>query len=116
MVYTMYMLVQLLLNALAFYITAYLVPGFRISGWVTLFVIAIVWGVLSVLLKPLLIILTLPINILTLGLFTFVINAVVLLATSSLVPGFTIDGFGTAFVASIVLSIVNWFLSSLKTD
>ncbi len=108
------MVIQLLINALAFYITAFLLPGFSISGWATLFVISVVWGILTVVLRPILLVLTLPINILTLGLFTFVINAVVLLVTSRIVPGFTIDGFGTALLASVVLTIVNSFLSSLK--
>lgn len=110
------MLLQLLINALAFYITAYIVPGIEISGWVALFVISVVWGILTVIFKPILIILTLPINILTLGLFTFVINAIVLMVTSRIVPGFTIDSFGTALLASIVLSIVNGFLSMIKQD
>jgi len=105
---------QLLINALAFYITSYLIPGMVINGWQTLLVIAVVWGILTIIIKPILIILTLPINILTLGLFTFVINAVLLLITSNLVPGFRIDGFGTALLAAIVLAIVNSFLSMLK--
>ncbi|MFA6081195.1 MAG: phage holin family protein [Patescibacteria group bacterium] len=108
------MLMQLLINALAFYITSYLIPGMVINGWQTLLVIAVVWGILTIIIKPILIILTLPINILTLGLFTFVINAVLLLITSNLVPGFRIDGFGTALLAAIVLAIVNSFLSMLK--
>ncbi len=108
------MLMRLLINALAFYITSYIIPGMMISGWQTLLVIAVVWGILTIIIKPILIILTLPINILTLGLFTFVINAVLLLITSSIVPGFKIDGFGTALLAAIVLTIVNGFLSALK--
>lgn len=107
------MLIQLLINALAFYITAYILPGVTISGYTSLFVIAIIWGILSVVIKPLLIILTLPITILTLGLFTLVINAVLLLITSNIVPGFHIEGFGTAVIAVIVLSIVNSFLNAL---
>lgn len=105
---------RLLVNALAFYITAFLLPGFRIDGWTTLLVMAVVWGILSVILRPILLILTLPITILTLGLFTFVINAIMLSITSTIVPGFDIDGFGTAILASIVLALVNSFLSSLK--
>jgi len=108
------MLMRLLVNALAFYITAFLLPGFRIDGWTTLLVMAVVWGILSVILRPILLILTLPITILTLGLFTFVINAIMLSITSTIVPGFDIDGFGTAILASIVLALVNSFLSSLK--
>lgn len=105
---------RLLINVLAFYIASYLIPGMVINGWQTLLVIAVVWGILTIIMKPILIILTLPINILTLGLFTFVINAVLLLITSNIVPGFKIEGFGTALLAAIVLTIVNSFLSSLK--
>lgn len=108
------MAIQLIINALAFYVTAYLIPGVVISGWPALLVIAVVWGILTIFIKPVLLILTLPINIITLGLFTFVINAVLLLMMSSLVPGFRVAGFGTAFVAAIVLAIVNGFLSALK--
>jgi putative membrane protein len=113
-VYTKNMFMQLLINAAAFYVTAYLIPGITISGWPALLVIAIVWGILSVVIKPILLILTLPINILTLGLFTLVINALLILMTSSLVPGFKVDGFGTALFAAIVLAIVSGFLNSLK--
>lgn len=105
---------QLLINAAAFYVTAYLIPGITISGWGALLVIAVVWGILSVVIKPILLFLTLPINILTLGLFTLVINAMLILMTSSLVPGFKVDGFGTALFAAIVLAIVGGFLNSLK--
>jgi putative membrane protein len=105
---------KLLINALAFYITAYLIPGMKINGWPSLLVIAIVWGILTAIIRPILVILTLPINILSLGLFTFVINAILLLITSSIVPGFKIDGFGTAILAAIVLAIINGFLSALK--
>lgn len=105
------MLAKLVINALAFYVTAYLVPGVAIAGWQTLVVVAVVWGVLSVLVKPIIILLTLPINILTLGLFTLVINAALLLLTSRLVAGFVVEGFGTALLAAVVLAIVNLVLS-----
>jgi len=108
------MFMQLLINAIAFYVTAYIVPGFTISGWQALVVMSIVWGVLCLLVKPVLLILTLPINILTLGLFTFVINAILLMLMSAIVPGFTVAGFGTALIAAVVLALVNMFLSKLK--
>lgn len=107
------MMLRFLINALAFYITAYILPGITISGWISLFVIAIVWGILSVIIKPVLLLLTLPINILTFGLFTIVINALLMLITGAIVPGFRIDGFGTAVLAVIVLSLVNSFLNAL---
>ena len=108
------MFAQLLINAVAFYVTAYIVPGFAISGWQALVVMSIIWGVLCLLVKPVLLILTLPINILTLGLFTFVINALLLMLLSAIVPGFTVAGFGTALIAAVVLALVNMFLSKLK--
>jgi len=108
------MVVRLLINALAFYVTAYLVPGLTIDGWQTLLVISIVWGLLTLLVKPVLVLLTLPINILTLGLFTLVINALLLIIMSAIVPGFSIAGFGTALAAAIVLSLINMFLSKLR--
>jgi putative membrane protein len=108
------MFIQLLINVIAFYVTAYLVPGFSVSGWQTLVVMSIVWGLLTLLVKPILLVLTLPITILTLGLFTFVINALLLMIMSAIVPGFHIAGFGTALIAAIVLSLVNMLLSKLK--
>lgn len=108
------MLITLLINAVAFYVTAYLVPGVKIAGWEALAVISIVWGVLTIVLKPILIFLTLPINILSLGLFTFVINALLIMLMSRLVRGFSVDGFGTALLAAVVLALVNLVLSRLK--
>ena len=107
------MIIQLLINAIAFYVTAYLVPGIIINGWQVLVVVSVVWGMLTLLIKPILTILTLPINILTLGLFSFVINAILLLIMSKIVPGFNVSGFGVALIASVVLSLVNMFLSML---
>src|SRR3989344_3443283 len=94
-------LTTLVLNAIAFYVVSYLVPGVTIAGWQALLVVSVVWGVLSILVKPILILLTLPINILTLGLFTFVINALLIMLMSNLVRGFHVTGFGTALIAEI---------------
>lgn len=108
------MLMGLVVNALAFYITAYLVQGIVIANFQVLVVIAVVWGLLTMLLKPILVLLTLPVNFMTLGLFTFVINAFLMMVMSSIVRGFSVDGFGTALMASIVLALVNIVLSKLK--
>lgn len=105
------MIGKLLISAVAFYVTAYLLPGVVISGWSSLLVVSVVWGILAVLVKPLLILLTLPVNIMTLGLFTLVINGVLVLITAKLVNGFSVDGFGTAVLAALVLSIINMILS-----
>ncbi|EKD53589.1 MAG: hypothetical protein ACD_61C00009G0006 [uncultured bacterium] len=107
------MLINLIINALAFYVTAYIVPGVRIANFQALAVVAIVWGVLSIVLKPILILLTLPVNILTLGLFTFVINAFLIMLMSNFVVGFKVDNFGTALLAAIVLALLNVVLGKL---
>jgi putative membrane protein len=107
------MLINLIINALAFYVTAYIVPGVRIANFQALAVVAIVWGVLSIVLKPILILLTLPVNILTLGLFTFVINAFLIMLMSNFVVGFKVDGFGTALLAAIVLALLNVVLGKM---
>ena len=81
-------------------------PGFQVSGWGAALVAALVLAFMNAIVKPFLFVLTLPFTILTLGLFLFVLNAIVLWLTSVLVPGFRIQGFGTALVASLVLSVV----------
>ena len=108
------MLMQLLINALGFFITAKIVSGLMIENWETLGVVAVVWGVLSVVLKPILILLTLPVNFLTLGLFTFVINAGLIMLMGAIVPGFMVKNFGTALLAAIVLALLNVVLGRLK--
>lgn len=108
------MLINLIINALGFYVTAYIVPGVKIENFETLAVVAIVWGVLSIFLKPILILLTLPVNIMTLGLFTFVINAFLIMLMSNFVPGFKVDGFGVALIAAIVLALLNVVLGGLR--
>lgn len=107
------MLAKLLINAIAFYVVAYLVPGVTIASWQALLVVAIVWALLSIIVKPILVLLTLPINILTLGLFTFVINAFLILLMASVVRGFSVDGFGTALLAAVILSLISIVLSKL---
>jgi len=108
------MLIQLLVNALGFYITARIVPGMAIENWETLGIVAVVWGVLSVVLKPILVLLTLPVNFLTLGLFTFVINAGLIMLMTKIVPGFVVRNFGTALLAAVVLALLNIVLGKLK--
>lgn len=108
------MLTNLIVNAIAFYITAYLVPGIVIANFTALAVVAVVWGILTLILKPILIILTLPVNFMTLGLFTFVINAFLIMLMSNLVKGFSVKSFGVALLAAVVLSLVNLVLSKFK--
>lgn len=110
----MRMLLNWLVATLAIIITAYLVPGVALSGLWPALIAALVLGLVNAVLRPILIILTLPINIFTLGLFTLVINALLIMLTSSLVPGFHVNGFWWALVFGIVLFFVNMALSGLK--
>ena len=96
-----------LIAALAIGIAAYVVPGASVT-LIGALIAAIVLGALNVFIRPFLIILTLPINILTLGLFSIVINAVLILVASAVVPGFSIAGFWSAVLFAIVLGIINW--------
>lgn len=108
------MLMNLVVNAIAFYVTANIIPGVEIASVGSLMVVTVVWGVLSMILKPILVLLTLPVNILTLGLFTLVINAIMIMIMSNLVDGFRVEGFSVALLSALVLAIVNMFLGGLK--
>ena len=107
-------LISWLVSTLAIIVTAYVLPGVHIESFFTALVTAVVLGIINSILKPILLLLTLPINILTLGLLTFVINALLVLLAAQIVPGFKVDGFWWALAFSIVLSIVNSFLGNLS--
>lgn len=103
-----------LISVLAIIVTAYILPGVHIESFVTALVLAVVLGIINAIIKPVLILLTLPITILTLGLFALIINALLILLASKIVPGFRVDGFWWALLFSIVLSLVNSFLNHFK--
>jgi putative membrane protein len=103
----------LIINAIAVLIAGYILPGINIDNIWTAVIIAVVLGVINAVIRPILVILTLPITILTLGLFILVINALLVLLVSNIVPGFTVDGFWWAMLFSIVLSLVSWFLNAV---
>ncbi len=114
----MSVLIRLLINAAALFVATRLVPGVVFTGdaWL-LFVVALVFGALNVSVKPFLILMTLPAFLITLGLFTFVLNAFMLWLTSQLSQalglGFRVDGFGAAFLGALVVSIVSLVLSMM---
>jgi putative membrane protein len=103
------------LTSIAFLITSYLVPGFKVVTLGTALWAAALVGILNVVLRPILILLTLPINIITLGLFTFVVNAMVLKLAASLIKGFEISNWTSAIIGAIILTLVHWALFSLLT-
>lgn len=107
-------LVNWLIYTLAIIITAYLLPGVAIESLFAALVAALVLGLINAVLRPIILILTLPINILTLGLLTLVINALLVMLADFIVPGFSVGSFWWALLFSIILSIVNLILSQIK--
>ena len=112
----MHIMGRLVVNAAALWVATRLVPGISFTGdWWLLFGVALVFGVVNVILRPILIILTLPFLLLTLGLFLFVLNAVMLLLTSAasdaLGLGFHVEGFAAAFLGALVVSVVSFALA-----
>jgi len=103
----MNLLLRWLLNTLALFLVVTIVPGFHYRSWVSLAIAALVLGLLNAIVRPIFFILTLPLTILTLGLFLIVLNAIMLELTAWLVPGFAIDGFGWACVGAVVLAIIS---------
>ena len=107
----MKLLIRLLITALLAYTLANIMSGVHVNSFWTAMVFAIVLAVLNVIVKPILILLTLPLTIFTLGLFLLVINTLVVLLASKFVGGFTIDSFGAGFLFSLILSIVSFLIS-----
>jgi len=105
-----------LVLTLAVLVAAYLIPGIAVRGFFSALLAAAMLGILNAFFRPILIILTLPINILTLGLFTFVINAVLLMMASGVIGGFLVQGFWPALFGSLVISAISWLLSSFINE
>lgn len=99
-------LARILLNALALLLVAYYIPGIEVSGLYAAIIAAVILGLLNLIVKPVLLLLTLPITLLTLGLFTFVINAALFLFAASFIEGFTVDGFVPALIGSFLVSLI----------
>ena len=110
------LLLRWLILTFAIMTAAYLFSGIHISGFGSALIAALVLGILNAFFRPILLILTLPINVLSLGLFTFVINAVLLLMTSGVIGGLVVDGFGSALFGSLIISLVSLLLSSFVSD
>ena len=110
------LLLRWLVLTVAIMFTAYLIKGIQVSGFLSAFFTAAMLGILNAFFRPVLIILTLPINILTLGLFTFVINALMLLMASGVISGFAVSGFWAAVFGSLLISLVSWGLNSLINE
>lgn len=110
----MTIIINWIFSAVAIVIAAYLLPGVHVSNFITALVLAVVLGVLNAFIKPIFILLTLPITIMTLGLFALVVNAIFILLAAAIVPGFGVDGFWWALIFGIVLSLINAFFHLLE--
>lgn len=109
-------LVRLAINAGALFVAALVVPGISLAGEaLTLALVALIFGLVNAFIRPIVIVLTLPLTLLTLGLFTFVVNALMLLVTSGIASafhlGFHVDGFLAAFLGALVVSLISFLLS-----
>jgi putative membrane protein len=109
-------LIRLLVSALAAMLSAYLLPGVKIDNFITALILALVLAILNLLVKPVLIILTLPVTVVTLGLFLLVINAIIILLAARLVSGFRVDGFWWALLFSIVMTIINSIMHGIASN
>jgi putative membrane protein len=109
----MRLLLAWLINTVSLIGVAYLVPGIGVSSFVTALVAALVLGLVNTIIRPILILLTLPATILTLGLFIFVINGLLFWFVGSFIQGFTVQGFWAGVIGAILYSIVSWLLSAL---
>lgn len=110
----MHSVLQYLGIVVAVYLTVNLVPGVSITGgWTTTLLVALVWSVVVLVIRPVLRVLTLPITILTFGLFSFLLNAFLFYAMQWVVPGFVVKGFLPAILGALVLSILTWLIQRI---
>jgi putative membrane protein len=109
----MRLLLRWLINAATLILLATYLPGISVSGWYSALIAALVLGLVNALIRPLVVLLTLPANILTLGLFTLVINALLFWFVATLVKGFEVMGFWPAFFGALVMTVVSWIASGM---
>lgn len=109
-------LARVLFNALAIYFAAAVVPGIELSGVLPALGAGLVFGLINAVVRPILIVLTLPLTLVTLGLFLFVLNGLCLWLTSALVKGFEVHGFWPAIFGALLVSVVSWILTGFLSD
>ncbi len=109
----MRLLVVWVINAVSLFVLPYLIPAIQIRSFGSAMLAALVLGLVNTLIRPILVVLTLPVTLLTLGLFIFVINALLFLFVGKLLAGFVVTGFWTALLGSILYSVISWLLASL---
>ena len=110
------LLIRLVVNAVALIAVAYVVPGIHVSGFGGALLAALVLGIVNAVLRPILLLVSLPLTLITLGLFTLVINALLFWLVGALNVGLSVGGFWPAFWGALVMSVVSWVLSLLTGD
>lgn len=111
-----YSLIRWVLYALVIMFTAWLIPGIHVAGFVSALIVAIVLGLINMLIKPALKLITLPINVVTLGIFNLILNALLLMLAGFLSPGFTVDGFWSALFGAILISLFSSGIERIGDD
>jgi len=109
----MIIIVRLVLNALALLGIAYLIPGIQVDSFLSALIVALVLGLVNAFIRPIIVVLTLPINMITLGLFTLVINAFLFWLVARWIPGFEVPGVTEAFLGALVLWAASWLTNAL---
>lgn len=109
-------LLKILITGIAAYLATWLLPGVHIADVKTTLLVALVLALLNTFIKPVLVLLTIPLTILTLGLFLIIINIIIVYLATIIVPGFTVDGWVSALLFSIIVAIVSWILQGIASD
>lgn len=109
-------LIQFLLNGLAVVVAAYILPGVDVEDYWSALIVALVLAIANIIVKPILVIFTIPLTIATLGLFLLVINAIIIMIVDALVPGFTVTSFWWALAFSLILSLINSLFGDLTKE
>ncbi len=106
-------MIRWIINALMVILVTYVVPGISVTSFYTALIVALIYGILNAIIRPILVILTLPINLITLGLFTLIINAVLFWLVSTIVKGFAVEGFWSAFFGALVLWVFSFLTNGI---
>jgi putative membrane protein len=109
----MRLIIRLLASALAVLIAAHVIPGIEVNGYGDALIAAVVLGLLNLVIRPIIMLLTLPLNILTLGLFSWVINAFLFWVVGNILNGFKVDDFAAAFLGALLVTIISWIVNLL---
>ena len=109
----MHFILSFIINVIAIIATSYILPGIHLKGFFTALLVGIVLGLINAILRPILFILTLPINILTLGLFSFIIMGFCVMLASWIVPGFKVDNFWWAILFALIVAFINWLFRAI---